>query len=86
MSELSARVVEFVSDILQVEIPPGIDDLHRRDCEEWDSVNHLRLIMELEDVFGVTLDDEQAMELSSLRQVESLLHARGVLRDDGVTE
>lgn len=84
MSNLHETVIRFVSDVLQVEIPPDIDDLDRRDCEEWDSVNHLRLVMELEDVFGITLDDEQAMELVSLRQVESLMVSRGVIPGDGV--
>lgn len=79
MPNLHARVVEFVSDVLQVEIPAGVSDLNRNDCDEWDSVNHLRLIMEIEDVFGIVLDDEQGMDLSSLRQIEALLLERGAI-------
>ncbi len=72
MSNTHAKVIEFLSGVLQVEIPPNIDDLHRWEFSDWDSINHLRLIMELEDALGVSLDDEQAADLSSSRQIEAL--------------
>ncbi len=78
MSNTHAKVIEFLSGILQVEIPPDIDDLRRREFSDWDSINHLRLIMELEDTLGVSLDDEQAADLSSSRQIEALFVKHGV--------
>ena len=82
MPRMHARLIEVASDVLQIDIPSDTDDLRRSDREEWDSVNHLRLIMELEDAFGITIEDEQAMELSSLRQIESLLIERGAISFD----
>ncbi|WP_342348054.1 acyl carrier protein [uncultured Nitrospira sp.] len=78
MSNTHAKVIEFLSGVLQVEIPPNIDDLRRREFSDWDSINHLRLIMELEDTLGVSLDDEQAADLSSSRQIEALFVKHGV--------
>lgn len=78
MSNTHARVIEFLSGVLQVEIPSDIDDLHRREFSDWDSINHLRLIMELEDTLGLSLDDEQAADLSSSRQIEALFVKHGV--------
>jgi acyl carrier protein len=71
--ELRAKVAELIADILQVEITPDTEDFHRYECDDWDSVNHLRLIMEIEAVFGIGIDDERAADLSSLQQIESLL-------------
>ena len=78
MSNTHAKVIAFLSGVLQVEIPPDIDDLHRREFSDWDSINHLRLIMELEEMLGVSLDDEQAADLSSSRQIEALFIKHGV--------
>ncbi|GJL69210.1 MAG: hypothetical protein NPIRA06_18450 [Nitrospirales bacterium] len=78
MSNTHAKVIEFLSGVLQVEIPSDIDELHRREFSDWDSINHLRLIMELEDALGVSLDDEQAADLSSSRQIEALFVKHGV--------
>ncbi|WNM64022.1 acyl carrier protein [Candidatus Nitrospira neomarina] len=82
MSNTHARVIEFLSVVLQVDIPTDIDDLQRREFSEWDSINHLRLIMELEEILGVTLEDEQAADLSSSRQIEALLIKHGVTLPD----
>ncbi|GJL58127.1 MAG: hypothetical protein NPIRA03_09840 [Nitrospirales bacterium] len=82
MSNTHARVIEFLSVVLQVDIPTDIDDLQRREFSEWDSINHLRLIMELEEILGVTLEDEQAADLSSSRQIEALFTKHGVTLPD----
>ncbi len=78
MANTHVRVIEFLSGVLQVDIPTDIDDLHRREFSDWDSINHLRLIMELEEVLGVSLDDEQAADLLSSRQIEALFIRHGV--------
>lgn len=82
MSNTHARVIEFLSVVLQVDIPTNIDDLQRREFSDWDSINHLRLIMELEEILGVTLEDEQAADLSSSRQIEALFIKHGVTLPD----
>jgi acyl carrier protein len=82
MANTHARVIEFLSGVLQVDIPPDIDDLQRREFSDWDSINHLRLIMELEEMLGVSLDDEQAADLSSSRQIEALFIKHGVTLPD----
>ena len=82
MSNTHVRVIEFLSGVLQVDIPTDIEDLQRREFSEWDSINHLRLIMELEEMLGVSLDDEQAADLSSSRQIEALFIKHGVTPDE----
>lgn len=42
------------------------------DLEKWDSVNHLRLILELERRLSVEFDDDEIVELGS---VEAIMHA-----------
>lgn len=78
MLNTHAQVIEFLSGVFQVDIPPDIEDLQRREFADWDSINHLRLIMELEEMLGVSLDDEQAADLSSSRQIEVLFIRHGV--------
>jgi acyl carrier protein len=78
MPNTHARVIELLRGVFQVDIPPDIDDLHRREFSDWDSINHLRLIMELEELLGVSLDDEQAADLLSSRQIEALFMKHGV--------
>ena len=45
-------------------------------CENWDSLHHLMLISELEDVFGVEFDPEEMAEMKTFAQVKSTLDSK----------
>jgi acyl carrier protein len=75
--ELHQKVVAIFADIFQVEIESDVEDIHRDEIEAWDSVNHLRLVVEIEEVFETSLSDEEVTTIASLRDVEKLLIDRG---------
>jgi len=75
-SDLRRRLAAIFADVFQVEVDPDGPDLRRDDLEVWDSVNHFRLVMELEQAFAVALSDDEVTELMSLRDVETLLARR----------
>ena len=43
---------------------------------EWDSINHLNLIVELESAFDLGLSMEEIEKLSSVRQIVNLIKSR----------
>jgi acyl carrier protein len=43
------------------------------DLEPWDSVGHMTLMVALEDAFGVTLEVEEMLELTSVADILELL-------------
>jgi acyl carrier protein len=77
-ADLHHQVVSIFSDILQVDVDPLIGDISRKELDAWDSINHLRFVLELEEVFRVSLSDQEVSELTSLREVEALLVRYGV--------
>ena len=75
--ELHQKVLAIFADIFQIEIESDVRDIDRDGIEAWDSVNHLRLVVEIEEVFEVALSDEEVTAIASLRDVEKLLINRG---------
>ena len=55
----------------------GMEDIDRtcsqKNCEKWDSLAHLNLIVELESEFGVTFEPEDIGEMTSFEGVISHL-------------
>jgi acyl carrier protein len=47
------------------------------DLAKWDSLGHLRLIFELEIFFGITLDDEQIMQMGSVDRIIQVVENNG---------
>jgi acyl carrier protein len=57
---------------------PSIEDISRSELQSWDSINHFRLVSELEQIFNITLSDEEVLALVSLKHIETLLIRRGL--------
>ena len=74
---LRAQLIAMMEELFQVPIPER-DDLARSDLEAWDSFNHLRLVLELEQVYGITLSDADTLEMTSLNHILALLKRNGV--------
>ena len=52
----------------------GIDDtLSQRNCEQWDSLAHLNLIVALEEAFDLSFEPEEMGSMHSLAEVEAVL-------------
>lgn len=75
MPNLRVRLIELLSDTLQVELPANVVEVQREAFDAWDSVNHLRLIMDVEEEFDVCLDEEQSAMVSSLEALQTLVEA-----------
>jgi acyl carrier protein len=76
---LHRQIVAIFSETFQIEPGLVLEDFKRGENGAWDSINHLRLIAELEEIFHIALSDEEVTRIASLRDVEMLLAERGVI-------
>jgi len=51
-------------------------DTTASDISAWDSVGHLSLAGNLEEVFGISLDVDELMEMESVREIVRIISAK----------
>lgn len=63
-----------------LELPDDVDveNLKYRDIEQWDSLGHMTLVAAIEDEFGVQLETEQVIDMSSFKVALDMLRGLGV--------
>lgn len=63
---------EKIKEVLKrvLELDDVNEDISQRSCVQWDSLNHLNLIVELEEVFEVSFEPEDIAEMKSLDILE----------------
>ena len=71
MRERIREAMATVFDRPAAEIP---EDASAENLEDWDSLHHLELVLELELEFGVRVPAETVPELLSLAAIEETLH------------
>lgn len=56
----------------------AVEQLKYRDIAQWDSLGHMTLVAAIEDEFGVQLDTEQVIDMSSFKVALDMLQGLGV--------
>ncbi len=75
-SQMPARVREVVAEVL--DLPPDQvgPELSAGTSSAWTSLNHLMLISQLENEFGVVFSNQEIKELTSFRAILEILGRR----------
>ncbi len=55
-----------------------VDSLEYRGIEKWDSLAHMALVATLEDEFGVMIDTDDVIDMSSFTKAREILSKQGV--------
>jgi acyl carrier protein len=59
-----------------------VDGLTYRGIESWDSLAHMSLVAAIEDEFGVMIDTEDVIDMSSFDKAREILGKQGVRFDE----
>lgn len=74
-----AKLKEVFADSLGIEVKTtDWGTLAYRGIEEWDSIAHMALIGALEDEFGIMIDTDDVIDMSSFDEAKRILDKYGV--------
>ena len=64
---MEQRILELMKSVFKTD---NLDETcSQQNCEQWDSMNHLNLIVELEMVYGVSFETEEIAQMRSFDDV-----------------
>ncbi|WP_404840369.1 acyl carrier protein [Aeromonas media] len=72
------QLEQIFSDALGIGLGQVSDALSYQGIPQWDSVAHMGLIAQLEDHYGVLLDTDDIIDMSSVAKAREILKKYGV--------
>lgn len=78
MDNNEKRFTQIVSKMLVLEEPAINNSISRKNTKSWDSLAHLMLIGRLEDNFGISLSDDDIVEIKTIADLKLKLKKHGV--------
>ncbi len=72
------KLVEAYCTALEIDESIIVDSLKYQSIEQWDSMSHMMLIAELEEVFDVEIDTDDVIEMSSVKKAKEIISKHGV--------
>lgn len=74
--EIKNRVKQVLKDTFEID---QIDDnISQKNCEQWDSLRHLNLVVELESTFDIDLEPEEISEMKDLSDILNILKSKNI--------
>jgi acyl carrier protein len=73
---MKERVVEVVSQVMNVPVEQLDDDSSPDTVPNWDSLKHMNLILALEESFAVSFSDDEVIQMLSVRKIVDILKKR----------
>lgn len=72
------KLYQNFSVALNISVDQVSDELAYQSIPEWDSITHMILISQLEDDFGVSIDTDDVIDMSSVAKAQEILTKYGV--------
>ncbi|MDL1914031.1 MAG: acyl carrier protein [Bergeyella sp.] len=63
------KIIAAMSVVFELEADRFPEEIYQENIENWDSLRHLNLIVELEDRFDVSYEPEEISEMTSLDKI-----------------
>lgn len=74
---MEEKVLEILKDLFELDT---VDETcSQTNCEKWDSMGQLNLVVELESEFDVTLEPEEIGEMKSFEDIMNILKTKGIV-------
>lgn len=68
------KILDIMRKVFKVE---NINYLSSQmNCEKWDSIHHLDLIVELESGFGIEFEPEEIADMKTFEKVKSIIESK----------
>ena len=65
---MKEKIIELIEEVLQVPAGTVTEDTVMEDLEEWDSLAHVMIIGQLEEL-GISIDLDEAVEITSVKEI-----------------
>ena len=65
---MKEKIIELIEEVLQVPAGTVTEETVMEDLEEWDSLAHVMIIGQLEEL-GISIDLEEAVEITSVKEI-----------------
>lgn len=66
---MTEKILALIEEVLKVPSGTITVDTKAEDVEEWDSLAHVMLIGELEDRLGISIPLDEAIEITSVKEI-----------------
>ncbi|WP_396196744.1 acyl carrier protein [Flavobacterium sp.] len=70
---MKEQILIIMSEVFELDILDFPNEVNQEQIDNWDSLRHLNLIVELEEAFDVSFEPEEISEMISIEKIEQVI-------------
>ncbi len=70
------ELISIMSEIFETNLKEFDGDIKQENIENWDSLSHLTLVVELEEFFSVSFEPDEISEMNSIQKIQNILQKK----------
>ena len=70
----NSEIKKILAKVFDIEISTISDNSTQKDISKWDSLQHLNLIVEIEDIYSISIDPEDISEMISIEKIIEVIN------------
>jgi len=70
---MTDRIIKTVGNVLKTEVNVNTS---RKNCDKWDSLMHIHIMIALEDAFDITLEPDEIAHMTDIRSMEQTIKTK----------
>tara|TARA_Y100000385_G_scaffold277360_1_gene324229 strand:- start:1335 stop:1559 length:225 start_codon:yes stop_codon:yes gene_type:complete len=63
------KIKEVLSEILEIDLSEITNEITQENCVKWDSLQHLNIMVELEDVLDLSFEPEEIADMITFEKI-----------------
>jgi acyl carrier protein len=76
LKDIDAKLMDILRDVLDDDTLQIAPELKASDVAGWDSLNHIRIILTVEKVFGIKFSPAEIAKLKDVGELERLIESK----------
>jgi acyl carrier protein len=70
----SLEIKEIISRVFEIELSEITDKSSQKDIVKWDSLQHLNLIVEIEDKYDISIEPEDISDMVTIEKIVEIIN------------
>jgi acyl carrier protein len=70
------ELISIMSEVFETNLKEIDGDIKQENIENWDSLSHLTLVVELEEFFSVSFEPDEISEMNSIQKIQYILQKK----------
>ena len=77
---MKEKIKKVIASVFKIDKDSITDDFNQQNFEKWDSLQHINIVVALEEEFNISIEPDEIIEIVSIQKIEEVIKRKNLQR------